>query len=99
MPALAKFVHVLMAAIVLTVVSGCGVDPNSPYGKGYAFGEERGEHSRDTDDYDLEGAKSIAKEVAHKTDKSEGCPYDYGTPEYGAYMKGLKAGYNDGFRR
>ena len=78
-------------------IVGCGVDSNSPYGQGYAFGKQQGKHGRNVGKFDIERAKSQASEIGHMTKGAEGCPYEIGTNEYGDYMKGLERGYAAGY--
>ena len=90
--------HLIIMVAVLAI-AGCGLDSNSPYGRGYTFGKEMGAHGRNMSSYNIEGAKSRASEVGHLTKGEEGCPYEIGTVEYGDYMKGLESGYRAAYHR
>ena len=86
------------ACAILTVAAiGCS-NPSTPeYREGYAFGERQGVRGYERNDYSPSKATEFAASLGRKTSGREGCPYQRGTPEYGDYMAGVKAGYNSGY--
>lgn len=88
----------ITALALLTVAAiGCS-EPSTPeYNEGFAFGERQGVRGYERNDYSPSKATEFAASLGRKSDGREGCPYESGTPEYGDYMAGVKAGYNSGY--